>query len=156
VEVFSSEEDVPKPIALADKKKVGDDTEDGGASSVELIAPNPIRSDMLRQVDSSVVDQATVLVAPTSRHGHKHSAPIPKRKQTLSSAEQVMTQIELPPYCGPWSPPYLVAIEIIFRRLFKVFQYTSQAAGIGTSVGDNAHPHKKMRQSSLKRIPVAR
>jgi hypothetical protein len=81
VEVFSSEEDVLKPNALADKKKVGDDTEDGGASSVELIAPNPIRSDMSRQVDSSVVDQATVLVAPTSRHGTSIPRPFPSENK---------------------------------------------------------------------------
>jgi hypothetical protein len=32
-----------------------------------------------------------------------------------------MTQIEIPLYCGPRSPLDLVAVEIIFGRLFVAF-----------------------------------
>jgi hypothetical protein len=36
-----------------------------------------------------------------------------------------MIQNELPPYREPRRPLYLVAIEIIFWRLFEVFRHTS-------------------------------
>jgi hypothetical protein len=55
-----------------------------------------------------------------------------------------MTQIELPPYHGPWSPLDLVAIKIISGRLFEAFRRTSQAAGTRSSTGgDNQHLKKK-------------
>jgi hypothetical protein len=34
-------------------------------------------------------------------------------------------------------------IEIVFGRLFEVFQHASQAAGTGTSAGDDTQPSKK-------------
>jgi hypothetical protein len=42
VEVSNGEEDVPTPDALATKQKklVGDDAENGGASSAKPVAPN--------------------------------------------------------------------------------------------------------------------
>jgi hypothetical protein len=67
-----------------------------------------------------------------------------------------MTQIELPPYRGPHSPLDLVAIEIIFGRLFEVFQHTTQATGTATSAGDDIQPQKKMCPPSLKKILVPR
>jgi hypothetical protein len=67
-----------------------------------------------------------------------------------------MTQIKLPPYRGPHSPLDLVAIEIIFVRLFEVFQHTTQATGTATSVGDDIQPQKKMCPPSLKKILVLR
>jgi hypothetical protein len=39
----------------------------------------------------------------------------------MSSADQVMTQIELPPYREPRRPLDLVTIEIIFGCLFETF-----------------------------------
>jgi hypothetical protein len=67
-----------------------------------------------------------------------------------------MTQIELPSYHGPQSPLDLVAIEIIFGRLFKAFRHASQTAGAGTSVGGAAQPVKKTRGLPLKSILVPR
>jgi hypothetical protein len=51
VEVPSGEDNVTK-------KSAGDDARVGGASSVEPIAPNPIRSNAPRQIDLSIVDWA--------------------------------------------------------------------------------------------------
>jgi hypothetical protein len=46
VEVSNGNDDVPTLDALATKQKksAGDDAEDGGASSAEPVAPNPISS----------------------------------------------------------------------------------------------------------------
>jgi hypothetical protein len=76
--------------------------------------------------------------------------------QALSSTDQVMTQIELPPYRGPRSPMDLIAIEIIFGCLFESFLRISQATGTATFVSDDIQPQKKMRQPSLKKILVPR
>jgi hypothetical protein len=48
VQVSSGEDDVPKPNASTtrQKKSVGDDAEDGGATSAQLIVPDPISSAM--------------------------------------------------------------------------------------------------------------
>jgi hypothetical protein len=89
-----------------------------------------------------------------SGHRRKHPLPVPKWKQSSSLADQVMTHIELLPYHEPQSPLDLVAIEIIFGRLFEAFRHTSQAVGIGTLAGDDIQPQKKMRQPSLKKILV--
>jgi hypothetical protein len=49
VELSSGDDDVSTLDALATKQKqsAGDDAEDGRASSIELIAPNPISSNTL-------------------------------------------------------------------------------------------------------------
>jgi hypothetical protein len=57
--------------------------------------------------------------------------------------DQVMTQIELPPYRRPQRPLDLVTIEIIFGRLFEVFRRASQAAGNETSADDDTQPPKR-------------
>jgi hypothetical protein len=67
-----------------------------------------------------------------------------------------MTQIELPPYCGPRSPLDLVAIKIIFGHLFEAFGHTSQAIDTGTSTGDDTRPLKRMHAPMLKRILAPR
>jgi hypothetical protein len=74
--VSSGEDNAPKPDALTDKEKapIGDDAEDGGASSAEPITPNPIRSDAPEQANSSIADRAASIVPPTSRHGRKRPA----------------------------------------------------------------------------------
>jgi hypothetical protein len=103
----------------------GDDAEGEGSSSVELISPGPIDSNVPVQTDPSTANRAA-LGAP-SAGGHKRKRPptVPKCRQTKTSADQVMTQIELPSYRGPQSPLDLVPIEIIFGRLFKTFLCTS-------------------------------
>jgi hypothetical protein len=149
VEVSSSEDDVIK-------KSASDDDGDGGASSAEPITPNTIRSNTPRQTNPSVVNQAASTNPPVGRHKRKRPPPVPKRKQALPSVDQVMTQIELPPYCRPHSSLDLITIEIIFGRHFGAFQRISQATGTGPLAGDDIQPQKKMCQPLLKKIHVPR
>jgi hypothetical protein len=94
VEVSSGEDD-------ATKKSTSDDTGDGGASSAEPIAPILISSNVLELADPSVADRVASTDPPASGHRGKRPPSIPKRKQSSSSADQVMTHIEIPPYRGP-------------------------------------------------------
>jgi hypothetical protein len=135
VELSSDDDDVPrlKPDAPTDQKvQAGDDTGDGGASSVEPTAHNLISS----------------AIAPfAGGRGHKLPPPATKRSRLIPQIDQVMTQVELPPYCGPCSPLDLVAIEIIFGRIFKAFQQLSQAAATADD-----KPKKKMHHLPLKKV----
>jgi hypothetical protein len=123
VEVSSGEDDVLKTEASTDKRKApdGDDAEDREASSVELITPNSVRSDALEQTDSSIADWVASIVPSASEHGCKHSTTIVRRNQPLPSADQVMSQIELPPYRRSRSPLDLIVVEIIFDASLMPF-----------------------------------
>jgi hypothetical protein len=116
VEVSSGEDNVSKIDASADKRKApdGDDDEDGGVSSAELITPNLIRSNTLQQADSSISNRATSIVPPASGPGRKRSMTAIRRNQPLSSADHVMSQIEFPPYREPHCPLNLIIVDIIF------------------------------------------
>jgi hypothetical protein len=123
VEVSSDEDDVPKPDASAGKKKVSanNDTEDGAVSSTEPVAPNPISSGMSKQADLSTAGRVATVVAPAGGRGRKHLLPATSWSKPLPSVDQMMTQVELPLYCGPRSPLDLIAIEIVFGCIFEVF-----------------------------------
>jgi hypothetical protein len=135
--VLSGDDDVSMiSTSIANLKALDDDDADGeGASSVEPIAPSLIGSTALVQINPSAIDQAAPSAPSTVGHKWKRLPTISKCKQTKTLADQVMTQIELPPYHGPQSPLDLVTIEIIFRHLFEAFQRTSQAAGTGSPAG---------------------
>jgi hypothetical protein len=107
------------------KKSTSDDAGDWGASSAEPITPSPIRSDAPRQTDPSVTDRVASIAPLVGGRRHKCPPPVPKQKRALTSSDQVMTQIKLPPYRRPRSLLDLVAIEIIFGCLFEVFQCIS-------------------------------
>jgi hypothetical protein len=69
----------------------------------------------------------------------------------------VMTQVELPPYCGPHSPLDLVAIEIIFGRIFEAFRQMTQATAADTVLDAIDKPLlKKPCRLPLKRALVPR
>jgi hypothetical protein len=120
IEVSNGEDDVPRPTAPADKlkKSVSDDAEDRGVSSAEPIAPNLISSGAPGHSDPSTAAQVVAPILPSGKHGQKRSLPATRHNKPL---DQVMTQMELPPYCGPHSPLDVVAIEIIFGCIFVVF-----------------------------------
>jgi hypothetical protein len=61
-----------------------------------------------------------------------------KHRPSKYSADQVMTQIELPPYRRSRRPLDLVVVKIIFDCFFEAFQHISQATGTGTSTSDDA------------------
>jgi hypothetical protein len=44
-----------------------------------------------------------------------------KQSNLVPHADQVMTQVELPPFRGPCSPLDLVVVEIVFGCIFKAF-----------------------------------
>jgi hypothetical protein len=83
------------------KEPTGDDADDGAATSAEHITSNPIGSNVVGQAHPSVVDRVDA-TAP-SIGGQKRKCPplALKCKQSKTPADQVMTQIELPPYHGP-------------------------------------------------------
>jgi hypothetical protein len=138
------------------KEPVGDDADGRGATSDEHVTPNPIDSNLLGKAHPSVVDR--VEATGPSAGGQKRKCPPPalKRKQSKLPADQLMTQIDLPPYHGPQSPLNLVVVEIIFERLFEAFRHASQGAGAGTLVGGAAQPAKKTREPPLKSVLVPR
>jgi hypothetical protein len=73
VEVSSSEDDVIK-------KSASDDVRDGGASSAEPIAPNPIRSNASGQTDPSIADRAASTDPPVGGRRRKCPPPVPNQK----------------------------------------------------------------------------
>jgi hypothetical protein len=145
-----------EPDALATQKvPVGDDAGEKGATSAEPTAPGPIRSGMPEKSKASATDW--VLVAPpTSRCGRKCLPPATKRSNPVPPADQVMTQVELPPYHGPHSPLDLVSIEIIFGHIFEAFSQISQAAAAGATPPDDNKPLKRFCRWSLKKVLVSR
>jgi hypothetical protein len=138
------------------KEFAGDDSEAKGGSSAEPIAPNLIGSSVASQTHHSAVGQVDAAVPSGSGQKSKHVPLSTKCKPSKSSAGQVMTQIELLPYRGPRSPLDLVDVDIIFRCLFEAFRHTSQAAGTGTSAGDDTHASKRAHAPSLKKVLTPR
>jgi hypothetical protein len=122
--VLSGDDDAPKIDASVANLQMpdGDDAEGDGASLVELIAPGPIGSNMPTQTDLSAFNRAALGAPSTSGHKRKRPPTVPKRRKTKTSTVLVMTQIELPPYCGPKNRLDLDAIEIVLGHLFEAFQ----------------------------------
>jgi hypothetical protein len=89
-------------------------------SLAEPNAPNPIISSMLEQTNPSTSDRVNKAALPTGGCGCKLPLSVSRRTRLLPLADQVMTQIELPPFHRPCNPLDLVAIEIIFGRIFEV------------------------------------
>jgi hypothetical protein len=121
-EVSSGVDDALKPDASTGKQKesVDDDIEDGGAPSAESITPDPISFGAPEHADHSAADRVVTIVPSAGGHGRKHPAATKQNKSILQD-DQVMTHIELPPYCDPHSPLDLIAIEIIFGCIFEAF-----------------------------------
>jgi hypothetical protein len=103
------------------KEPTGDDSDDGGATSVDHIAPNLIGSNMMGQAHPSAADRVDATAPSASGQKRKRPPSALKRKQSKTPIDQVMTQIKLPPYCEPRSSLDLVDIEIIFGHFLKPF-----------------------------------
>jgi hypothetical protein len=123
VELSSGDDDVSKIDAMVAEPRAlaGYEADGEEISLAEPIIPSPIISNTPAQVDPSVADRGISSAPSTGGQKWKCPPPIPKRKSIKSSIDQVMIQIELPPYRGPRRPLDLVAIEIVFGHLFKVF-----------------------------------
>jgi hypothetical protein len=83
------------------KELAGDDASGGGATSAEHITPNPNDSNLLGKIHPLVVDRVKATAPLAGGQKRKHPSPTVKRKQSKPLADLVMTQIELPLYCGP-------------------------------------------------------
>jgi hypothetical protein len=118
-------------------------------SSVEPVAPNPTHSSAPEQSDPFAIVQVTTTVLPTGGHGCKRSPPATRHNKPFQQVDQVMTQIELPPYHRPHCPLDLFAVKIVFRCIFEVFQHISQATATGAAAADNDRSTKRSRQPSL-------
>jgi hypothetical protein len=94
VEVSIGEDDVPKPDASTSQREAPDDNDagDGGVSSAEPKAPNPISSSTLKQSNPSTTDLVSTDVPPSGRRGHKHLAAT-RRNKSLLRDHQVITQV---------------------------------------------------------------
>jgi hypothetical protein len=67
-----------------------------------------------------VTDQDSIK-PPAGGRGRKCLHATIKWPTPILQANQVITQIDLPLSCGPHSPLNLVAVEIIFGRIFEAF-----------------------------------
>jgi hypothetical protein len=119
---------------------------------IETLAPNPIRSSLMKMSRPSTADQTTTTAPSSGGQKKKRVALGTKCKPDKALADQVIT--ELPPYRGPRSPLDLVAIEHIFGRLFEAFRHVCQAVRSGTSAGDDAKLSKRARAPPLKKMIV--
>jgi hypothetical protein len=124
--------------------------------SAEEIAPNPISSDTLERADPSTTAQVSRIVPLAGGRGHKRPPPATRWSKPIPSVDQVMTQVELPPYRGPRSPLDLVAIEVIYGRMFVVFRHISQAAVVSAAATEDDRSMKRSRQPSLRKVLVPR
>jgi hypothetical protein len=132
----------------------GDDTGGQGAPSTESTASNLIGSGMAKRVHPSTADQFTT-AAPlgSGQLKRKHIVLVSKRKQHASS-DQVTTK--LLPHHVPQSHLGLVAVKLVFGRLFEAFQHPSQAARTDTSAGADTQPAKRLRAPPMRRMLASR
>jgi hypothetical protein len=71
-------------------------------------------------------------MVPLARGRGRKRPPIAmRRSRPVPHVDQVMFQVELPTYHRTHSALDLVAIEIIFGRIFKAFRQMSQAIATG-------------------------
>jgi hypothetical protein len=87
--------------------------------SVKTLAPNPIGSSLAGESHPSTANRTTT-TAP-SGGGQKKRRVVLGTKRELDRVPIDQVIIDLPPYHGPQSPLYLVAIEHIFGHLFEAF-----------------------------------
>jgi hypothetical protein len=129
----SSKIDVPSNR----KGSTADDAGDKGTASAETLISGLIKTDAPGKPKPFVTDQASVK-PPTSRRNQKCPCTAVKRPNPVPQADQVITQVELPPYCGPHNPLDLVIVEIIFGCIFQAFCRISQVAATGATptIGD--------------------
>jgi hypothetical protein len=153
------------PARLVDAE-VSDSTHDGqddptgndnggqGAPSAEPIVPHLIGSGTAMQVRPSAIDQprtgAPLGSGPSKK---KHLVLASKRKQP-APFDQVTTELFLHrvPHCSPG----LVAVKLVFERLFEALKCPTQAAKIDTSTGADIQPAKRLRSPPMRKMLAPR
>jgi hypothetical protein len=132
----------------------GDDDGGQGAPSAEPTVPHLIGSSTAAQVRPSATDQLTT----TARLGNgppkkKHLVLASKRKQHAPS-DQVTT--EFFPHHVPRCSLGLVAVKLVFGRLFEALQHLTHVVKIDTSAGADIHPAKRLRASPMRTMLASR
>jgi hypothetical protein len=146
-DVFDSNHD-----GLDDPK--GNDDGGQGAYSSESIDPNLTGSGPVVQVCPSAVDQLITAAPLGSGPSRKKRLVLAsKRKQPVPS-DQVTT--ELFPHPAPCCSLGLVAVQLVFRRLFEALQRPTQAAQIDTSTGADTQLAKRLRALSMRKMLAIR
>jgi hypothetical protein len=123
IDLSNSDEATHSPVSDAPanpKVLTTDDAANIGAIPAEAISPGSIGIGAPNPHRPPVSDSVPI-VPPTGGCGRKCPHITAWWSNTIPHADQVLTQVKLPPYHRPRSPLDLVAIEIVFRRVFEVF-----------------------------------
>jgi hypothetical protein len=132
----------------------GDDAGGQGAPSAEPTASDLIGSDIAERVHPSAVDQFTTVAPLVSGQPRRKRLMLVSKHKQLGPSDQVA--IELLPHHVPQSSLGLVAVKLIFGRLFEAFQCPSQAARTDTSAGADTQPAKRLRAPPMRRMLTPR
>jgi hypothetical protein len=104
----------------------------------------------MAQVCPSTVNQLTTAAPLGSGPPKKKCLVLAFKHKQSAPFDQVTT--ELFPHHAPRCSLGLVAVKLVFRRLFEALQRLTQVAKINTSAGADTQPAKKLRASSMKRM----
>jgi hypothetical protein len=150
----------PIDVEVSDSTQDGQDdptgNDDGGqgAPSPEPIVPHLIGSDTTTQVCASTAYQPTTDAPLASDPSKKKRLVLASKRKQPASSDQVTT--ELFPHRVPRYSLGLVAVKLVFRRLFEVLQRPTQAAKIDTSAGADIQPAKWLRAPPMRKMLVPR
>jgi hypothetical protein len=135
--ILSSNGDAAHPLdpdALVDQKvSTVDDVGDKGTTLAKALVPSPIGVDAPSNPRPSIIDRVPT-VPPSDRRSQKRLCITAKQSNLVPCANQVMTQVELPPYHRPYNPLDLIAVEIIFGCIFEAPSGTDGREDIGAEV----------------------
>jgi hypothetical protein len=128
----------------------GNDDAGQGAPLAEPIVPNLIGSGTTAQVRPSTVDQLTTAAPLGSGPPKKKRLVLASKRKQPAPFDQVTT--ELFPHHAPHCSLGLVAVKLVFGRIFKALQRLTQVVMINTSAEADTQPAKKLRAPSMKRM----
>jgi hypothetical protein len=139
---------------VSDSNHDGQDDGGQGAPSAEPIVPNLTRSGTAAHVHPSVADQLTITAPLGSGHLKKKRLVLASKSKQAAPSNQVTT--ELFPHHAPRCSLGLVAVKLVFRRLFEALQRLTQAAKIDTSAGADTQLVKRLQPLLMRRMLAPR
>jgi hypothetical protein len=132
-----------------------DDAEDARKTSTEANNHGPIGAGVPGTTKPPVADQVPT-TPPLGACGRKCPRIAMKRSDQGRCVAQVIAQIELASYRGPWGQLDLIASEIVFDRIFEAFHRMSQAkicvVAAAPAGDDNPLRNRTRRASLVKKI----
>jgi hypothetical protein len=129
---------------------MGNDDGSQGTPLAKPIVPNLIGSGTAAQVHPSAVEQLTTTAPLGSGPPKKKCLVLASKRKQLAPSDQVTT--ELFPHHAPRCSLGLVAVKLIFGRLFDALQHLTQAIEINTSAGANTQPAKRLWAPPMRRM----